>query len=85
VVSPKDEHAIGTIEFYDTGGALIGTLQLHIDPRAREAYVLRNQPGLAGMTGKRGLARMTLTSGAAAALGLRFVSEAFTSIPVSYP
>lgn len=85
VVNPKDEQANGKIDFYDEGGAPIGTLNLQLAGKSRAAYLLRNEPGLAGMTGKRGVARISMTSGSAAALGLRFISEALTSIPVEYP
>jgi hypothetical protein len=37
------------------------------------------------MTGRRGYAQFSVSTGAVAALGLRFAGQAFTSIPVSYP
>ncbi len=73
-----------TITAYTDDGSQIGTSTVNLPSRGKTSFVLRQQPGLAGMTSKRGFARFTVTSGAVAVLGLRFGGQAFTSIPVTY-
>lgn len=85
VVNPKDNAVTVTIAVYGNDGAQIGTVTLNLAARSRVAFNLRDQPGMAGVTGKRGMARLSVPSGSVAALGLRFAGEAITSIPVSYP
>ncbi|MBE0657524.1 MAG: hypothetical protein IH602_07520 [Bryobacteraceae bacterium] len=84
-VNPKDQAVVVTLTAYAADGTQLGTSTLNLGARARDAFVLRNLPGLAGVTAKRGLVRITVPSGAVSALGLRFGQEAFTSIPVDYP
>lgn len=85
VVNPGADAITVTMAVYGNDGAQIGTVTLNLAGRNRTAFVLRDQPGMAGVTGKRGMARLSVTSGSVAALGLRFAGEALTSIPVSYP
>lgn len=84
-VNPKDQAVVATVTAYAADGTQLGVSTLNLGARAREAFVLRNLPGLAGVSAKRGLLRITVPSGAVSALGLRFGGEAFTSIPVDYP
>lgn len=84
-VNPEDQPVTVSVTAFGADGTQLGTATLNLGPRAREAFVLRNLPGLAGVTTKRGLVRMSVPSGAVSALGLRFGQEAFTSIPVDYP
>ncbi len=85
VVNPDSAAVAVTLTVFGNDGAQIGTTTLNLAGRNRVTFVLREQPGMAGVTGKRGLARLSVTSGSVAALGLRFAGEAITSIPVSYP
>lgn len=85
VVNPADQAVTVSISVYDNGGTQIGTVALNLGAHAREAFILSGQPGLAGVTSKRGLARLSVPAGSLAVLGLRFGGEAFTSIPVDYP
>jgi hypothetical protein len=84
VVNPRDQAVTVTFQVYSASGAQLGTVNLNLAPYAREAFALRDRPELAGVTSQRGLARLSVPSGALAALGLRFAGEAFTSIPVDY-
>jgi hypothetical protein len=84
-VNPKDQAVVVTLTAYAADGTQLGSSALTLGARARDAFVLRNLPGLAGVTAKRGLVRISVPSGAVSALGLRFGQEAFTSIPVDYP
>jgi len=84
-VNPEDQPVTVTLTVFDAGGTQLGTATLNLGAKARDAFVLRNLPGLAGVTAKRGLLRLSVPSGAVSALGLRFGQEAFTSIPVDYP
>jgi len=85
VVNPKSQAVAVTFIVFDAGGAQIGTVNLNLAGHSRQAFVLRDQPGLAGVTSKRGLIRLSVPEGAVSALGLRFGGVAFTSIPVEYP
>jgi hypothetical protein len=73
-----------SITAYADNGTTIGTTTVNLGARGKTAFVLREQPGLAGMVAKRGYARFSVTTGSIAVLGLRFGGEAFTSIPVMY-
>jgi hypothetical protein len=84
VVNPRDQAVTVTFQVYSASGAQIGTVNLNLAAHARDAFALRDRPELAGVTGQRGLVRLSVASGALAALGLRFAGEAFTSIPVDY-
>ncbi len=85
VVNPATSSIAVTMTVYGNDGAQIGTVTLNLAAHNRVVFNLRDQPGLAGVTGKRGMARLAVTTGSVAALGLRFAGEAITSIPVSYP
>lgn len=85
LVNPSATAAAVTIDVYGDNGVSVGTTNVNLTPMSRTAVVLRSQPGLSGMVGKRGYARFSTSSGAVAALGLRFGASAFTSIPVFYP
>jgi hypothetical protein len=85
LVNPSSTAAVVNVVVFGDDGATIGTASVNLAPMSRTAIVLRNQPGLSGMAGKRGVARFSTSAGAVAALGLRFGAAAFTSIPVFYP
>jgi hypothetical protein len=67
----------------DAQGNPIGTSNIALGPHAKTAVVLRDLPGLAGVSGSLGSVDFTTSIGTLAALGLRFNGTAFTSIPTS--
>jgi hypothetical protein len=67
----------------DAQGNTIGTSNIALGPHAKTALVLRDLPGLAGVSGTMGTVDFTTSIGTLAALGLRFNGVAFTSIPTS--
>jgi len=85
VVNPSATTATVSVSVFGDDGAAIGTSTINLVANGKTAFNLRDLPGLAGVTAKRGLAQFTVTSGAVAVLGLRFGGSAFTSIPVTYP
>jgi hypothetical protein len=86
IVNPSSTGATVNISVYGDDGTLIGTSSLSLGALSKTASNLKDLPGLAGVTGHRGMARFTVTSGAISVLGLRFNNGgAFTSIPVTYP
>jgi hypothetical protein len=68
---------------HDAQGNTIGTSNVSLAPHAKTAVVLRDLPGLAGVSGSLGSVDFTTSIGTLAALGLRFNGTAFTSIPTS--
>jgi hypothetical protein len=83
IVNPSNVATIVSITLRDTTGATIATSAVSLQPKSKTEAVLRTLPGLAGMTGNRGSADFTVTSGNVAVLGLRFIGFAFTSIPTT--
>jgi hypothetical protein len=67
----------------DTQGNTIGISNIALGPFAKTAVVLRDLPGLAGVSGSLGSVDFSTSIGTLAALGLRFNGAAFTSIPTS--
>ena len=67
----------------DSQGNTIGTSNIALGPHGKTAVVLRDLPGLAGVSGSLGSVDFTTSIGTLAALGLRFNGAAFTSIPTS--
>ena len=85
LVNPSDVPTSVTIAVSGASGSSIGSTVVNLGAASRKAFVLHAEPGLAGMTSGRGKARFSVSTGAIAALGLRFGISAFTSIPVTYP
>ncbi|GIU76285.1 MAG: hypothetical protein KatS3mg004_3372 [Bryobacteraceae bacterium] len=70
---------------YGEDGQLLAATQLNLPALSKQAYILRNLPGLSMLTGKRGRIKIQVMSlGTISALGFRFGGEAFTSIPVQH-
>jgi hypothetical protein len=67
----------------DNTGAIIGTTTIALTPFAKTEQALSSLQGLSGVTGNRGSAYLTVTSGSIAALGLRLNGAAFASIPTT--
>ena len=68
---------------WDSSGNVIGTSSIPLAANARTAAALYTLPGLSGVTGERGTAEFTVSSGNVVVLGLRFREGAFTSIPTA--
>jgi hypothetical protein len=82
IVNPSTVAATVTITVWDTNGNVIGTSSQGLQPGTKIANSMHAFLGLSGMTGQRGSAQFSVTSGNVAVLGLRFGNTAFTSIPV---
>jgi hypothetical protein len=80
VLNPTATDVTVTMTVRDDKGTLIGTSNLALGAKKREAFVLKGRTELAGMQGKRGSAEFTVSSGAVSILGLRFKGLSFTSI-----
>ena len=74
-----------SITLRDNNGNVVGTSSVNLQPYQKTEATLRSLPGLSGMVGLRGRARLGATSGNVAVLGLRFNGSAFTSIPTTQP
>ncbi len=83
IVNPSPVATTVTITARDTAGNLIGTSSVALAPNAKTESVLRSLPGLSGIAGLRGSAVFSVATGNLAVLGLRFNSQAFTSIPTT--
>jgi sugar lactone lactonase YvrE len=84
ILNPSDQQVGVTVTTFGADGASVGTAELPLAPRAKLATILRDIPGLSGMSGKRGRVVFSVANGAVSVLSLRVGSEAFTSIPVAY-
>jgi len=82
--NPSSQQVTATITIYRADGALIGSTQLTLNPRSKQASILRNLPGLSGAAGNLGRINFSISNGAISVLGLRFGAEAFTNIPVTH-
>jgi hypothetical protein len=83
IVNPSSVATTVAISARDTNGNLIGTATVALGPNAKTESVLRDLTGLSGIAGLRGSAVFSVTTGNVAVLGLRFNSQAFTSIPTT--
>ena len=72
----------GSVEItvWDNNGNVIGTATVSLPAGQKTEAPMRTLLGLANMAGSRGTARFVATSGNIAVLGIRFNTEAFTSI-----
>jgi hypothetical protein len=83
IVNPSGVTVNIAITVWNTNGNVIGTSSVALGPYNKSEVVLHTLPGLAGMAGNRGSAQFSVPAGNVAVLGLRFLGEAFTSIPTS--
>jgi hypothetical protein len=81
VLNPTFQQVTLTIVLYGTDGSQLGTGQLVLAPRSKQAANLTDLPGLEGAAGKRGRATFLAPNGALSVIGLRAGNQAFTSIP----
>ena len=80
VLNPGASPVTVTVVARDDTGAEIGRFTLPLNPRQRDAFVVRDRPAMTAMRGKRGVLEFSASSGAVSVLGLRFNGLAFTSI-----
>ncbi|MGC4056439.1 MAG: hypothetical protein QM757_47185 [Paludibaculum sp.] len=83
MVNPGSSNATVVIALWDEAGNSLGNYAFTLPPYNKFATVLRNLPGLSGMSGKRGSAQFSTSNGSIAVLGLRFNGLALTSIPAT--
>jgi hypothetical protein len=84
LANPTDSAETVSFTVFRDDGVQIGTATVNLPAKGKTALNLRDLPGMSGVTGRRGLAKFSVSSGAVSVLGLRFGGEAFTSIPVQY-
>jgi hypothetical protein len=83
-LNPSDQQETVTITTFTVAGVPNGTAQVVLAPHAKQAASLRAIPGLEAVAGNRGWASFAVSNGAVSVLGLRFGTQAFTSIPVPH-
>ncbi len=83
IVNPSSVATTVAISTRDTSGNVVGTATVALGPNAKTESVLRDLTGLSGIAGLRGSAVFSVATGNVAVLGLRFNSQAFTSIPTT--
>ena len=83
IVNPSSVATTVTITARDTTGNVVGTATVALGPNSKTESVLSALPGLSGIAGLRGSAVFSVSTGNVAVLGLRFNSQAFTSIPTT--
>jgi len=81
IVNPSAVNTTVTVTVHNDQGQIIGTASIPLNAGDHTATILRNVGGLSAMSGHRGYATFTVSSGNVAVLGLRFADAAFTSIP----
>jgi hypothetical protein len=81
-LNPSNQQATATITVYASDGTQLGSTQVVLAARSKQAAILRNL--LPAVVGNRGRVALSVTSGAVSVLGIRFEGSAFTSIPVTH-
>jgi hypothetical protein len=81
IVNPSAVNTTVTVTVHNDQGQIIGTASIPLNAGNHTATILRDVSGLSSMSGHRGYATFTVSSGNVAVLGLRFADAAFTSIP----
>jgi hypothetical protein len=66
---------------WNSSGVVIGTSSISLATGAKMEASLGSISGLSNVSGSRGAAQFTVSSGSVAVLGLRFKDTTFTSIP----
>jgi len=84
LLNPSSQQIVATITVYGSDGSQTATTQISLEPHSKIASIVRDLPGLSGMTGTRGRIQIEVPNGTISILGLRFGGEAFTSIPVTH-
>ena len=85
IVNPSTTANTVAVTVWDGAGNSLGTSSVALPAGNKTAVLLPSLPGLSGLTGKRGSAEFSVTSGSVAVLGLRADGSALTSIPTSAP
>lgn len=81
IVNPSDQDTNVNINIRNTSGQIIATALVPMKAKNKSALYLRDLPGLSDISGRRGAADFTVSTGNVAVLGIRFNGVAFTSIP----
>jgi len=82
IVNPSDVAVTVTATYYVSGGLVNGRGSITIPPNNKTALTISSFPGLNLTERNYGSVVLSTNTGGLAVLGLRFGSEAFTSIPV---
>ena len=80
VLNPGSGPVTVNVRARSESGAEIGSFQLSLAARQREAFVVRDRPEMTQIRGRRGVLEFSVSGGAVSVLGLRFNNLAFTSI-----
>ena len=83
-VNPSNQEVTVSVTAHGTDGSQIGTSQVTLTARSKQALILKSLDGLSGVTGKRGWATFSVSNGAVSVMGFRSGTEAFTTIPVAH-
>jgi hypothetical protein len=81
VANPGDTPVTVNLTVRLANGTQIGTAAIDLGPKAKRAFIIRDQLNLPGMQGARGAMDVSVSSGKLSLLGLRFGTQAFTSMP----
>jgi hypothetical protein len=83
IVNPSTVTATISVTAWGANGNVLGTTSTVLAPGTKTEGVLSGFLGLSGITGHRGSALFSVTTGNVSVLGLRFGAIAFTSIPTT--
>jgi len=83
-LNPSNQGVTVSITAHGADGSQIGTSQVTLAARSKQAMILRNVSGLSGVAGRRGWATFSVSSGAVSVMGFRSGTVAFTTIPVAH-
>jgi hypothetical protein len=81
VANPGDTLVTVNLTVRLASGTQIGTGFINLGPKEKRAFVIRDQLNLPAMQGAQGAMDVSVSSGKLSLLGLRFGTEAFTSMP----
>jgi hypothetical protein len=81
VANPGDTPVTVNLSVRLANGSPIGTGTINLGPKAKQAFVIRQQLNLPVMQGTQGSLAVSVSSGSVSVLGLRFGGVAFTSMP----
>jgi len=80
VLNPGSGPVTVNVRARSESGVEIGSFQLPLAARQREAFRVRDRPEMTQILGRRGVLEFSVSGGAVSVLGLRFNNLAFTSI-----
>jgi len=80
VANPGDTAVTVNFTVRTASGNQLGTGSINLDPKKKEAFMIRERLVLPSMVGQRGAMDISISSGKVALLGLKFGKAAFTSM-----